>query len=243
MTLLETLRLYPPVPHLVREPVVDDQIVSRRGPGALLNRLLHRGRLQSSTAPFGSRLSTASRIRGKPTPLRTRSPAATAGGQPNLSQILLSHHRGAVHALEAQHRFKSACNRIRLFQIPIPQTSVGDFCNTIGQLRTYSTRDEAPPHGGRARTAEKQYSHAAHAGFELLPFLRRSGGQEPERRTGRRPFLEQSPISHSRCRGCSRKDKREDAGRPRRSRAKSVGLPHHIPPLLRVSMDRLSTFQ
>src|SRR5215813_12643128 len=27
MTLLETLRLYPPVPHLVREPVVDDQIV------------------------------------------------------------------------------------------------------------------------------------------------------------------------------------------------------------------------
>jgi len=27
MTLLETLRLYPPVPHLVREPAVDDQIV------------------------------------------------------------------------------------------------------------------------------------------------------------------------------------------------------------------------
>jgi cytochrome P450 len=27
MTLLETLRLYPPVPHLVREPVVDDKIV------------------------------------------------------------------------------------------------------------------------------------------------------------------------------------------------------------------------
>jgi cytochrome P450 len=27
MTLLETLRLYPPVPHLVREPVADDEIM------------------------------------------------------------------------------------------------------------------------------------------------------------------------------------------------------------------------
>ena len=31
---------------------------------------------------------------------------------------------------KAQYRFKSGCSRIRLFQIPIPQTSVGDFCNT-----------------------------------------------------------------------------------------------------------------
>src|SRR5215813_9645664 len=33
---------------------------------------------------------------------------------------------------QPQHRFKSGRSRIRLFQIPIPQTSVGDFCNTIG---------------------------------------------------------------------------------------------------------------
>src|SRR5262245_34464896 len=32
---------------------------------------------------------------------------------------------------QPQHRFKSARSRIRLFQIPIPQTWIGDFCNTI----------------------------------------------------------------------------------------------------------------
>src|SRR5215475_229085 len=36
---------------------------------------------------------------------------------------------------KAQYRFKSGCGRIRLFQIPIPQTSVGDFCNKIGPTR------------------------------------------------------------------------------------------------------------
>src|SRR5262245_16244343 len=32
---------------------------------------------------------------------------------------------------QPQHRFKSARSRIRLFQIPIPQIWIGDFCNTI----------------------------------------------------------------------------------------------------------------
>ena len=77
---------------------------------------------------------------------------------------------------KAQHRFKSVCNRIRLFQIPIPQTSVGDFCNKIGPERRFGNVAFPPLMG-----AKRKYS----------PHLRK-GTFDPQRsyRHSRTGFME-----------------------------------------------------
>src|SRR4029450_12106777 len=55
---------------------------------------------------------------------------------------------------KAQHRFKSACSRIRLFQIQIPQTSVGDICNKIGPYRPFAAAQRYVRNRWQSRPAE-----------------------------------------------------------------------------------------